>query len=400
MKYESNNLSYFSTDFVENFSFPRLAGTKGEKKAQLIIEEELKRIGIDDYEKQDFTYTRFYMNVLLRIYDFIISFFVITLIFLLFFNLIYIALFISLALFILAWFSRQIRDFLKFKFQIGKKRQSANYIVKLSAEEKSSENNKNVIIFAHYDSISHSYHPFFSGVIFFLSLIGGTFFALHVFFTILIFHFSFISAIDVGNFFYGFFLAGFLSLHIFNSRHNQSSGTVDNATGVANSFYLIDYFKKFPLNNINLIFVLTGAEEMGDLGAYAYIKENFKNLRKKNSFFFIIDSIGANQKENLYFYAEGFPKKKFSCFIENSVKKLISGEKEGKYLLSQMFIPPLIHFSTDHAPLKHYNYEFAIFSSNGTIHSEKDNINNYYPKLLENFNEFMRDLIIFIDKNK
>ncbi len=64
-----------------------------------------------------------------------------------------------------------------------------------------------------------------------------------------------------------------------------------------------------------------------------------------------------------------------------------------------MYIPPLIHFSTDHAPLKTFNYQFMIFLSSGRIHSEKDNINNYYPEMLNDFNLFMKDLIIHIDKS-
>jgi len=31
------NLSYFSKEFIEKLSFPRLAGTEGEKKAQPLL---------------------------------------------------------------------------------------------------------------------------------------------------------------------------------------------------------------------------------------------------------------------------------------------------------------------------------------------------------------------------
>ncbi|MHA1689037.1 MAG: hypothetical protein ACTSUN_06845, partial [Promethearchaeota archaeon] len=64
-----SSIKYFSTDFVRKLSFPRLAGTDGEKKAQELLEEELKRLGIDAFEKESFNYTTFFMNVLLRIYN-------------------------------------------------------------------------------------------------------------------------------------------------------------------------------------------------------------------------------------------------------------------------------------------------------------------------------------------
>jgi hypothetical protein len=64
-----------------------------------------------------------------------------------------------------------------------------------------------------------------------------------------------------------------------------------------------------------------------------------------------------------------------------------------------MYIPPLIHFSTDHAPIKPFGYEFMIFLSNGHIHSEKDNLSNYFPEMLDDFNSFSKDLIIQMEKN-
>jgi len=262
------------------------------------------------------------------------------------------------------------------------------------------KNTKNIVFFAHYDSISHGLNPIFSGIIFFISLISGSFFAIHTLFTTMLYLLSFISFIDLACFIYGFFLAGFISLQVLNTRHNKSDGTIDNATGVANAFYLIDYFKKNPLEKTNLIFVLTGAEEMGDYGAHDYIKKYYNELNQNKSYFFIVDSVGANKIKNLYFYAQGLPKKQFSPVIEENIKQLLSLKNKEIYKIESMYIPPLIHFSTDHAPLKQYGYEFMIFSSNGSIHSEKDNINNFFPEMLENFNLFSRDLIIQMDKIK
>ncbi|MBA7523506.1 hypothetical protein ES705_15633 [subsurface metagenome] len=392
------NLSYYSTEFVEKISFPRLAGTLGEQKAQELIEDELKKLNLENVIKNSFTYSTFFMNVLLRVYDFIVGLMILIIILILLFDLYYFAMILAGCLFIISFFSREIRERLQFKVnKIGKKRTSYNYIVRQPAVEQNAAENRNIIIFAHYDSISHSLNPLFSGIIFFFSLVGGSLFSLHVIITLILFSLKILPLIDLPCFFYGFFLAGFYSIQLLNFRYNKSDGTADNATGIACSFYLLDYFSKNKLNNINLVVVFTGAEEMGDQGAYDFITKNYNKLDNKQSYFIIIDSVGANPDKNLYFYAQGLPKKRFSPVLESKIDQLIFDQESSKYQISAMYIPPLIHFSTDHAPLKHFGYEFMIFSSNAQIHSAKDNIQNYHPLMLENFNNFMRDLIIKMD---
>ena len=388
-------------EFIKKFSFPRLPGTDGERQAQELIESELKALNIDQYTKESFVYTRFFMNFLLRIYSFLVGMQMIILIMLLYFHDFYLVILLAFVLLITAFFSREIREKIQFKFtKIGKKRTSLNYVVEFPAKhkEKHKDKNQNIVIFAHYDSISMSFHPIFDGVIFFFSLVGGTLFSVHIIFITALYILNIIQSIEIIQFFYGFLLSGFYSLQIFNKRHNKSYGTADNATAVGNSFYCIDYFSKNPLENTNLIVVLTGAEEMGDYGADNFIKKHYTEYNISNTFFIISDTVGANMETNLYAYAQGLPKKEYSPFIKNNIEELL-GTGQGSYKIKPLYIPPLIHFSTDHAPLKPFGYEFMIFLSNAPIHSEKDNINNYYPEMLDDFNSFLRDLIILMDKN-
>ncbi len=386
-------------EFVKKLSFPRLPGSDGEKKAQELIESELKALNIDHYKKESFIYTRFFMNFLLRIYSFLVGMQMIFLIILLYFRLFYLVILLAFVLMITALFSREIRKKIQFKFtKIGKKRTSVNYVVEFPANHKDKDKKQNIIVFAHYDSISMSFHPIFDGVIFLFSLVGGVIFSLHIIFITTLYILNMIPSIELIQFFYAFFLAGFYSLQIFNKRHNKSFGTADNATAVANSFYCIDYFSKNSLENTNLIFVLTGAEEVGDYGADSFIKKHYTEFNISNTFFFIPDTVGANKETNLYAYAQGLPKKQYSPVIKKNIEELLSAGQES-YKIKPLYIPPLIHFSTDHAPLKPFGYEFMIFLSNAPIHSEKDNINNYHPKMLDDFNAFLRDLIILMDKN-
>ena len=385
--------------FIEKFSFPRLPGSEGETKAQELIETELESLKIDNYQKESFIYTKFFMNYILRVYNFLIGLQMIILIILIYFQAYFIVVFLSLVLLFTAFFSREIREKIQFKYtKIGKKRTSYNYIIDFPAKEKDSNKTQNIIFLAHYDSISMRFHVIFDGAIFFISLVGGTIFSLHVFLITIFYILNLIKSIEILHFIYGGFFIGFFSLQLFNKRHNKSCGTADNGTAVANILHNIHFFSNNPLENTNLIFVLTGAEEMGDYGADAFIKKYSDKLNIKSSYFFIVDTIAANKRTNLYAHSQGVPKKEFSPLIKKNIEHLIQTSKKS-YKIKPMFIPPLIHFSTDHAPLKKFGYNYMIFLSNGHIHSEKDNINNYFPEMLDDFNSFSKDLIIQMEKN-
>ena len=104
------------TEFVKKFSFPRLPGTDGEKKAQELIESELKALNIDHYKKESFVYTRFFMNFLLRTYSFLVGMLMIILIILLYFHLFYLGILLAFVLMISTLFSREIREKIQLKF--------------------------------------------------------------------------------------------------------------------------------------------------------------------------------------------------------------------------------------------------------------------------------------------
>ena len=385
--------------FIEKLSIPRIPGSQGEVKAQELIEAELESLKIDNYKKESFIYTRFFMNYLLRVYNFLIGLQMIILIILIYFQLYLIVICLSLVLLFTAFFSREIREKIQFKFtKIGKKRTSYNYIIDFPAKEKDPDKTQNIIFLAHYDSISMRFHVIFDGAIFLICLVGGTIFSLHVFIITILYISNLIKSIEILHFMYGIFFAGLYGIQLFNKRHNLSCGTVDDGTGVANALYNIDFFSKNSLSHTNLIFVLTGAEEMGDYGADDFIKKYSSTLNKKNAYFFIVDSVAANKSTNLYAHSQGFPKKEFSPIIKRNIEQLIQTSKR-TYKIKPMYIPPLIHFSTDHAPIKPFGYEFMIFLSNGHIHSEKDNIDNYFPEMLDDFNSFSKDLIIQMEKN-
>ncbi|MHA1803799.1 MAG: M28 family peptidase [Promethearchaeota archaeon] len=395
-----SSFKYFSTDFVRKLSFPRLAGSDGEQKAQELIESELKRLGIDAFEKEPFNYTTFFMNVLLRFYNPLIGLLMIFIYLSLHFKFHGLTIVLTILLFILSWFGRQIREKIQFTFRkIGKLKTSFNYIIKLQANKEEEKNKKNIVLFAHYDSISHEFHPLFAGAIYLFSLLGGSIFSVHVIIVLFLFYFNFVSDLILIQFIYSFFLAGFYGIQLFNRRHNKSSGTADNATGVACALYLADYFNKNRLKYLNLIIVLTGAEEMGDYGAYSFIKTHCKEFEKTNSFFLIFDTLGSKKQMNFYAWSQGLlPRHVFSPTLNKHLQEFLEKKGVNKYKIKPFAIPPFIHYSTDHAPLKPLRYEFLVFFSNAPIHSSRDNLQNYSPEMLEDFNRFMTDFILHLDE--
>ena len=49
--------------FIEKLSIPRIPGSVGEAKAQELIEAELESLKIDNYKKESFIYTRFFIEI-------------------------------------------------------------------------------------------------------------------------------------------------------------------------------------------------------------------------------------------------------------------------------------------------------------------------------------------------
>lgn len=397
-------VSYFSRDFVKRLSIPRLVGTEGEKDAQTIIEEEFKKLNVEKYEKQPF-YTSNFRNTLLRYYDVVIGFYMV-LFYLALINLrtgdLFTISFVivgQIGIFLVSYRSRSIKEHNNFKRnEKATQQESFNYIVELpSQQENTSDQQNTVVLLTHYDSKSLILPPIFEGAIYFFGLVGGSLFALHGLLVILLWTLQMIPTIYPLQFIYIFVLIPLYCIEVVNKTGNASPGANDNACGVASGMYIIDYLKEHPLQNTKVVAVFTGAEEIGELGAYNFIKKYHPTLSEKNTYFLIIDSPGGNKEANLCFWGQGLPKRSYSEMLYQTSKEVLNNNKDLK--MDFFYIPPLIPFTTDHTPLKLFgNYEFLIFSSNNRWHSEADNIENYIPEMLENFFSFLKALVIQMDQ--
>ncbi|MFX1312578.1 MAG: M28 family metallopeptidase [Promethearchaeota archaeon] len=146
-----------------------------------------------------------------------------------------------------------------------------------------------VIIFsAHYDSASVNYNEKFLIYIY----ISYFFFSSTYFSIIYIFDFYF--PVKLIIFFFGLiYLIFFLTIKI----NNRSNGSIDNASGTAILIELSRLFYNNPLTNLDIIFLWTGAEELGLWGSRNYCTKNLKWLNKKynlnKSYIINIDMVGS-----------------------------------------------------------------------------------------------------------
>jgi hypothetical protein len=164
---------------------------------------------------------------------------------------------------------------------------SKNIYTNISTEEKAL--NRPLVIFsAHYDSIS-AIIPYRMQIAIFL------FYRLMIaFYVIVIGVLSIWLTLDLIEVFplpnYIVIIIAFLSLTgiflcipilflVFSDR--PSSGSIDNASGVAILIELAKYFKENPLKNIDLLFIWPGAEEWGLKGSKNFCQTYFKVLNKQ-----------------------------------------------------------------------------------------------------------------------
>lgn len=190
-------------------------------------------------------------------------------------------------------------------FYLGKKSESKNVISKIPS--KNSNSNKPLIVFsAHYDSISLRFSfkqtiiLYGTGGLAFLAYLCLTF-VISIWALLFLLGFVLITAeyflLRNVAFILGIGIAIIIVVILFNKRTNESTGAIDNASGVSILIELAKLVKKQPLENLDVIFLWCGAEEWGLWGSKQFLANHFNNLTRDynldKSYNINIDMVGT-----------------------------------------------------------------------------------------------------------
>ncbi|MFX1433909.1 MAG: M28 family metallopeptidase [Promethearchaeota archaeon] len=305
---------------LELFSFPRLSGSDAEKKAFNLALEKVKSLNLIP-NIQEFTFSTYFANLYPKAVISIISFLILSFylnLTAIVFPILYL---ISLVILCIHFLFIRKPECIK----MGKKSISQNLFVILpfqpiNKNPKSKILDRNILFFCHLDSKSQK--------LTILTRIRAA--RSWVFSSITLIIIIILKNYILIQFFLLFFIIGAIPLAInilatlliiLNTTGNESKGAIDNASGIACVIELLNYYlnSEFRLNNFNLYFVFSGAEESGTMGI-RHFYQNIKELDRNKTIIFNFDAIG----KNVYF----FPGKPINKTVQTLLQKFLNNLKK------------------------------------------------------------------------
>ena len=378
---------------IKSLAFNREASTIGEINAVDYIKNELKKENIKT-NLEYFKWVNPNRLVLRTIYIILICYMLI----------------LRLVLILLIYFLLKTMSYKTRGISLIKEKNSRNIIVEISAK-----NNKIrqplIIISAHYDSIVSilplKWHKLFNLV---LKIIIIPFYLFILFLSVIITFFYYYE-LPIDDFFPSFVtissLVGTYILPLFvlmfSSKKSESTGSIDNASGVAILIELVKLFNKNSPKNVNLLFLWCGAEEFGLYGSKKFCEKHFDELNQKfdlsNSFNINIDMVGT------YIGLEdkiGLIKKKNVNYDLNSIIEATAKKLNISLIKFNSNIPT----KSDHISFKSFsektNEKFQVCCFHSVkdckfIHSVKDTPDKCSPEILNSCLEICFNVIKSID---
>ena len=253
-----------------------------------------------------------------------------------------------------------------------KKLNSQNIYIKLK-NEIITEEKKTILFLSHIDSkgetISIAFRMFVTWlylISFTISLIINVFKAF--FLNFFIFNLYIIEMIVLSFNFIA------LILFLLNKKNNKSLGSLDNASGIACVLELLSYFSKNPLENTELLFAFTGAEECGTQGI-RYFYKKIQNFDRNKIIFINFETIG----KRIYVYSKGLFKQEYKAYFE-----YFNNNVDSLNLELKTFFASIGHKSDGHFLLKKNlsGMVFCDLKSFKYAHSLKDTIDKVDPSIL------------------
>ncbi|MHA2035307.1 MAG: M28 family metallopeptidase [Promethearchaeota archaeon] len=291
---------------VKKFSFPRLAGTKGEKKAVELTIKTFKEIGFnsDQIQKEPFEFSDFYSTTMVKLIMVINLTFSLFLLMFIYVNFTIAMLIVGVMTIVVLLIIKGLKHPEDPGFwgeYYGKTRNATNVFIKIPATNLPQKDAGNIIISGHLDSKSQTFRTYwrvllyrvwlYSGVFlggFLIALIVRTYTPLKLDFII----------VSTGIWIFTIMVSLSNLFLLFLNTNNNSSGALDNATGMAIVFELSRHFRKNPTKNFNLWFCQFSAEELGTMGSRIFVNNYESHFTKGKIFQINLEMISCKDQPN------------------------------------------------------------------------------------------------------
>ncbi|MFX1523703.1 MAG: M28 family peptidase, partial [Promethearchaeota archaeon] len=294
------------SNLVKRFSFPRLAGTEGEKKAVDLSIKTFYDIGFDSaqIQRETFEFSDFYsitMVKLIMVINLTFSLFLLMFIYVNFTIAMLIVVIMSIVVLLIVKGLKHPENPGFWGEYYGKTRSATNIFVKVPAIDLPEKDAGNIVISGHLDSKSQNFSTFWRVFLYRVWLYSGV--CLGGFLIALIFHTYTPLKLDFMIVSIGIWVSTIIvSLSnlflLFLKTDNNSPGTLDNASGMAIVFELSKYFQNIPTRNFNLWFCQFSAEELGTMGSRVFVNNHESQFQKGKVFQINLEMISCKDHPN------------------------------------------------------------------------------------------------------
>ena len=390
MSIDENN----AYEITEKLSFPRLAGSDGEKKAIKIIIEEFRKAGYDDVKREPFKTSLF--NWKLAEYFFLAASVMIIILALSFYTLPLISTLLS-GVMLVSMFT-YLGVISNPKIRLFRNDDKNIMTENLYTELKSNDPHANVVILAHHDTKSQTFPSYIRMILIIIVVFAG--FILFILYLVLsllkIFFILNFLIVDNILFTIAVIIASLACANFFNKTGNKSPGSTDNATSVGTVLELSNYYRKNPIKQISFTFLITGSEELNLGGAYDFITKYENKYDKKTTFFINFDLVGSTGPIFII-SAQSIPKKvNNSRLIEYYIKagEMLELEVQCKYIPTGSW--------GDHEPIIKQGFEACFVGSRGCekkVHTKYDTMDLVSREGLHNILVITTEVIKMISED-
>ena len=396
--------------YIEKFSFPRLAGSEGEKSAVKLTVETFEKIGFNENEiqKQEFEFSTFYSEKLVKIIAFMSLILILVLLFikylfpaLVFFTILGIIIIFLSMIKILKY--PELKGFWEKNF--GRKVSATNVFIKIPATKIPAEQARNIIISAHLDSKSQTLKTIWRVLFVVIWEIGGITFL--IFFALFLIDYYFgtfkiiLIVLECCIIIVSILTIFSIFMVIAMKTENKSKGALDNASGMALVFELSSIFKNTPLNNFNLWFCQFSAEEIGTMGSRFFVdkyENSFNEEKPLQINFDMVSCINSKRNEVEYIKSYGIlPPKSASHALLSYIHKSADEQKikiYGHRVLNGAH--------TDSIPFhlrKYESIDITTLSATKYSHGKNDTPDKINSQVLLESCKIVQGLISMLDDN-